>query len=173
MQVCCYNYNKTGVSVINDPLGETQSPQYSDHYFLLFCFSRFKKWGRTDGRTTCANTIIPTGSGCGLAEWINNIFFKKCGDKWSKIFFFHNLAIKIFQFQLDLAYVVNQVKKEKVIRKWKWILRLKLFGFYIKNSQVLIHSANPKSRPVGIIVFAYVVRPSIPTSQKSSKTKQS
>ena len=37
-----------------------------------------------------------------------------------------------------------------------------------------IHSANPKSRPVGIIVFAHVVRPSVRPSTlfKSSKTKQ-
>ena len=34
----------------------------------------------------------------------------------------------------------------------------------------LIHSANPKSRPVGIIVFAHVVRPS--KHFKSIKTKQ-
>ena len=27
--------------------------------------------------------------------------------------------------------------------------------------KILIHSANPKSRPVGIIVFAHVVRPSV------------
>ena len=38
----------------------------------------------------------------------------------------------------------------------------------------LIHSANPQSRPVGIIVFAHVVRPSVRSSPlfKSSKTKQ-
>ena len=27
--------------------------------------------GRTDGRTTCGKTMIPTGRDCGLAEWIN------------------------------------------------------------------------------------------------------
>ena len=26
---------------------------------------------RTNGRTTCAKTMIPTGRDCGLAEWIN------------------------------------------------------------------------------------------------------
>ena len=51
--------NKTGV--INDPLGQTHSHASSEHCFLLFCFSRFEKWGRTDGRTTCAKTMIPTG----------------------------------------------------------------------------------------------------------------
>ena len=35
---------------------------------------------------------------------------------------------------------------------------------------LLIHSANPQSRPVGIIVFAHVVRPS--PLFKSRKTKQ-
>ena len=41
-------YNKTGV--INDPLGQTHSLASSEHCFLLFCFARFEKWGRTDGQ---------------------------------------------------------------------------------------------------------------------------
>ena len=41
--------NRTGV--INDPPGHTHSLASSDHYFLLFCFVRFEKWGRTYGRT--------------------------------------------------------------------------------------------------------------------------
>ena len=36
--------NKTGV--INDPLGQTHSHASREH-----CFSRFQKFGRTDGRT--------------------------------------------------------------------------------------------------------------------------
>ena len=40
--------NKTGV--INDPLGQTHSLASSEHCILLFCFSRSKKWGRTDGQ---------------------------------------------------------------------------------------------------------------------------
>ena len=41
----------------------------------LFCFLLyFEKDGRTDGQTTCAKTIIPTGRDFGLAEWINIIF---------------------------------------------------------------------------------------------------
>ena len=39
-------FNKTGV--INDLLGQTHSLASSEHCFLLFCFSRFEKWGRTD-----------------------------------------------------------------------------------------------------------------------------
>ena len=35
----------------------------------LSCFARFWKVG-TDGRTTCAKTMTPTGRDCGLAEWI-------------------------------------------------------------------------------------------------------
>ena len=38
--------NKTGV--INDPLGQTHSHASSEQCFLLICFSRFEKWGRTD-----------------------------------------------------------------------------------------------------------------------------
>ena len=45
-----------------------------------------------------------------------------------------------------------------------------LFEMKIYLSLFLIHSANPQSRPVGIIVFAHVVRP-YPLF-KSSKTKQ-
>ena len=37
---------KTGV--VNDPLSQTHSHASSGHCFLLFCFSRFEKWGRTD-----------------------------------------------------------------------------------------------------------------------------
>ena len=40
--------NKTGG--INDPLGQTHGHASSEHCFLLFCFSRFEKWGRTDGQ---------------------------------------------------------------------------------------------------------------------------
>ena len=40
---------KTGV--INDLLDQTHSHASSEHCFLLFCFSRFEKWGRTYGQT--------------------------------------------------------------------------------------------------------------------------
>ena len=63
--------NKT--DVINDPLGQTHSLASSEHCFLMFCFARSEKWGRTDGRTetTCEKIIITAGRDCGLAEWIN------------------------------------------------------------------------------------------------------
>ena len=70
-----YDIHKTGV--INDPIGQTHNHASSEHCFLLFCFSRFEKWGRTDGRTTCAKTMIPTGRDFGLAKWINNIKYDK------------------------------------------------------------------------------------------------
>ena len=63
--------NKTGV--INNPLGQTHSHANSEHWFLLFCFARFEKWGRY-GWTTWAKTMIPTGRDFGLAEWINIAF---------------------------------------------------------------------------------------------------
>ena len=40
--------NKTGV--INDPLGQTHSLASSEHCFLLFCFAKCEKWGRTYGQ---------------------------------------------------------------------------------------------------------------------------
>ena len=58
-------FNQTGV--INDPLGQTHSHASSKHCFLLF-FSRFEKWERQNGRTTCAKTMILTGRDFGLAE---------------------------------------------------------------------------------------------------------
>ena len=39
--------NKTA-GVINDPLGQTHSLASSENCFLLFCFVRCEKWGRTD-----------------------------------------------------------------------------------------------------------------------------
>ena len=36
------------ICFINDPLGQTHSRASSEHCLLLFCFSRFEKWGRTD-----------------------------------------------------------------------------------------------------------------------------
>ena len=40
--------HQTGV--INDPLSQTHSHASSEHCFLLFCFARSEKWGRTDER---------------------------------------------------------------------------------------------------------------------------
>ena len=49
--------------------------RYNLLFYIVFCFGRFEKWGRsdgrTDGRTTYAKTAITTGRDCGLAEWIN------------------------------------------------------------------------------------------------------
>ena len=40
------NRYKTGV--MNNPLGQTHSLASSEHFYLLFCFAKFEKWGRTD-----------------------------------------------------------------------------------------------------------------------------
>ena len=61
--------HKTGV--INDPLSQTNSHASSEHCSLLFVLLDLKSGdGRTDRRTTCAKTMIPTGRDLGLAEWI-------------------------------------------------------------------------------------------------------
>ena len=44
---------------------------------IVFTLLDFEKWGRTDGRTTCAKTMIPTGRDFGLAKWINTSFGSK------------------------------------------------------------------------------------------------
>ena len=57
-------------SVINDPLGQTpQSHQLLCFDFVLFC--------QIYGRTTIANTMIPTGCDFGLADWIKNSWLIK------------------------------------------------------------------------------------------------
>ena len=38
---------------------------------IVFCCFVLLDLKSGDGRTTCAKTMIPTGRGCGLAEWIN------------------------------------------------------------------------------------------------------
>ena len=49
--------------------------------FCCYVFLDLKSGdGRTDRRTTCAKTMIPTGRDFGLVEWINN--FVIC--KWFK-----------------------------------------------------------------------------------------
>ena len=70
--------NKTGV--INDPLGQTHSHASSEHCFLLFCFSRFEKWGWMDVQTynMCENNdpyrpwlwIGRVDQNCRVNRWI-------------------------------------------------------------------------------------------------------
>ena len=70
-QINSYMINyKTG------PLGQTHSNASSEDCFLLFCFSIFEKWGRTDNM--CKKTMIPTGSDFVLAEWINMVLELNC-----------------------------------------------------------------------------------------------
>ena len=109
-------YTKNKIGVINDPLGQAHSHASSKQCFLLFCFSRFEKWGRTDvrtyGRTTWAKTMNPTGRDFGLIEWINkkwkegkfSVFLSSCANSNNlilyKAFFFPNIcarSIKICQ----------------------------------------------------------------------------
>ena len=71
--VLAYENNPYKTGVINDPLGQPHSQASSEHCFLLFWFSRFEKWGRTHGRTTCAKTMIPTDRDFGSASWINTV----------------------------------------------------------------------------------------------------
>ena len=49
--------NKAGV--INDPLSQTHSHASSERCFLLFCFSRFEKWGRTYGQHVRKQWSLP------------------------------------------------------------------------------------------------------------------
>ena len=49
--------------MIHDPLGQTHNHVSSEHCFLLFCFSRFEKWGRTDVPNLTKLTLgWPSGS---------------------------------------------------------------------------------------------------------------
>ena len=46
--VIIFTHESTRLESYKDPLGQTHSHASSKHCFLLFCFSRFEKWGRTD-----------------------------------------------------------------------------------------------------------------------------
>ena len=49
--VVFFNIKEYKTGVIIDPLGQTHSHDSSEHCFLLFCVSRFEKWGQTYVRT--------------------------------------------------------------------------------------------------------------------------
>ena len=50
-QVCGNISKKQGMCVINDPLGQAHRLASCNQCFHLFCFARFRKWGRADERT--------------------------------------------------------------------------------------------------------------------------
>ena len=123
----------------------------------MFCFPRFEKWGqtyvRTDGRTICAKTMIPTGRDFGLAESIilnpQETFF---------VHMINNIVDgNIWTFCLPWTRVVA--------------LSLQLLNFLVhifrkKRKMFLTHEADPQSRPV---VHSYV---SVPTFQNKTNFKQ-
>ena len=114
---------KYKTSVINDPLGQTHSHASSEHCFLLFCFSRFEKWGRTYGRTTCAKTIILTGRDFGLAEWINTFFTGYFVLPW-----YVNIYCGRFNHNTDtrIKFVLNLYK-----------IRIKIYAYFLwKQTQL-------------------------------------
>ena len=180
--------HKTGV--INDPLGQTHSHASSKHCFLLFCFARFEKWGQTDGRTTCVKTMIPTGSDCGSAEWINKgywIWLLLLKVKFTFILNFINTSnnnnkelLRYISWHNSYKHFVNRYncnitkcyrRKLNVSREKKNNLFSSFFSRFFTPitskhfSFLLIHPANPQPRPVGIIVFKHVARTSVPTFQ--------
>ena len=104
-----WKYDWQDRCVINDPLGQTHSLASSEHCFR-FKFVLFWKVGmdrRTDERTTCAKTMIPTGRDCGLAEWIKIMYYFNeflpdlswipigCVETWSHIFLFSILQTSL------------------------------------------------------------------------------
>ena len=99
--------NKTGV--INDPLGQTHSLASSEHCFLLVCFARFEKWGRTDNM--CENNDPyravtlgwPSGSIRTLARLGTSMSFTELQDREGLICLRQKLKIFFVEkYMLDL-----------------------------------------------------------------------
>ena len=90
---------KTGV--IKNPLGQTHSLTSSNHCFL-FCFARFEKWGRTNGRTTCAKIVITTGRECGLAEWSNIYFTTSVECAFMQLYIYIRCPVWGFLYEIGL-----------------------------------------------------------------------
>ena len=69
-------YCRQDICVINDPLGQTQSPASSDHYFYLklgLLWEIFKSGdGRMDVQTECEKIVTTTDRDCGSVKWINS-----------------------------------------------------------------------------------------------------
>ena len=88
--------------------------------------------------------------------------------KLDTLSFFRRLGMAQLDGSLDYGLIAKYCKyhpKEECHQVSQGIL--KTF-----NVNLLIHSANSQPRPVGIIVFAHIVRPSVRPLFKSSKTKQ-
>ena len=132
------NWNKTGV--INDPLGQTHSLASSEHCFLLFCFAKFEKWGRTDGRTACLKTNMPavtvdwpSGSNK-LSNLVSNLRASfhhlentSLADRRTRT----NTMLKISQFQITLR---NSIIDRKCFTEWKikiFLLKHEIWHLFI------------------------------------------
>ena len=150
----------------------------------LFCFARFRKVG------TYGRTMIPISSDFGLAEWINCYYLCKLQTGQVDHSWLLHSALYICVWSNKR---VSRAEAQKVFKKLRTIIQVNgevtqsqfsnffspltppLYSIYsFKSNMFLIHSAGPQSRPVVIIVFAHVVRPSVCPSTlfKSSKTKQ-
>ena len=94
------------------------TPASSEHCFLLFCFSRFEKRGRTYVRTTevratRAKPMIPTGRDFGLGKWIN------IGKSYLEMYLFRHckygrVPIKI-QNKFPLIHLYNIIRQVHIL----------------------------------------------------------
>ena len=151
---------KQNMSAIIDPLGQTHSPASSDHYsHLKVLFYEILNSGdrRTDGQTPRVKIVITTGHDCGPSSWIKNpscFFIKQQKEKVNLLFSLVTFNASIWD------------KNLSTLKKNNCLLEIKnACGDMLILFCLLIHSANPRSWPVGI-VFALgcpFVRPSVPT----------
>ena len=96
-------------------------PIVTPHCFLLFCFSRFEKYGRTDGRTTCAKTMIP--GRVDISIYLLSCLFKD----------YERMLWMRLQLSTSLQYVVVFSFRKNLVfdRKLEYILYLFSLGHFI------------------------------------------
>ena len=101
-------YKKNKTCVINDPLGQTQSHASSEHWFLLFCFSRFEKWGRTYGQHVRKQLSLPVVT----LDWPSGSKKLNLIQIWIGIF------SSIMTFFLTFIWKINQTIRANVLYQY-------------------------------------------------------
>ena len=110
--------------------------------FTLFCFARSLKVG-TDERTTCANTIIPTGRDFGLAEWIDFLSLIALGTE--EVF---NPRFSLLNFHSLQVYKSCELER-------KHFIFLFISGFNHSFTAIIIRGWHSKPNPMLLRLFQW------------------
>ena len=133
----------------------------------MSCFVWLRRVGtdvRTELRITCVNIVITTSMAHEIKIRIHckRIFlFQFCLIMHARRYIKLENSIEILS---TLRNLIIMFFSQNYWFEFKWKSMRKSSSPVILVTLVLIHSANPKSRPIVIIVFAHVVRPSVRTS---------